>query len=114
MKPRWNPDVLRGLLLAYALHLVWQAIGAVRLGIAPYQPGQFWAALSILVLCALLAVVFLCPTRSNLQAAFILLAVGAISDLGLNVPTPAQTLTIAAAVGAWLVYRPYRSQPKAA
>lgn len=129
MTPRWNADVLRGLLLAYSLHSIWEGIGAFRLGIWPYQPMQFWIGLGVAAAFSVGTVAFLWTTRPRLQAAFVLFASLAAASLlwllwicsarvhaGQPVSFPpsvyfGQAMNVAAAVGAWLLYR---SEPKAA
>ena len=121
MKPRWNIDVLRGLLLALTFHSTWQGIGVLRATVFAYQPSQFWTGLVIVAVFGFCSFAFLCPTRPRLQATFVLTTVAAIVPLLTlfywlrNHPRDefhlafrfcfAQVLNIATAVGAWLAYR---------
>jgi hypothetical protein len=123
MKARWNLDVVRGLLLAFATYSLFQGIGAFRLGIQPYQAGQFWISLGIVALFAFIFWALLFPSRDRMRGVFIVLAAGVLFSLagvfwrmrafpGFSLPLPIAYLFIrgvvlnsAAAVAAWFLYR---------
>jgi len=131
MRPRWNLDLLRGLLLAVPPYYLFIGIRELQFGIHPYMAVQFWGGLGVIIAFALTLLALLYPSRIRLQAVFAFFAVWALTTLFLvfmnfkasplmrlhlfhlwKLYFPAMVNT-AAAVGTWFLYRaePMRWKP---
>lgn len=134
MKPRWSLDLLRGVLLAVALHTFFGEFSLTRIGTFPffYAAFQLWGGAELLLLLAFVSLsafaswALLYPSRGRLQGVFILFAVNAIGSpvmafwslramANASIMTPVhhvrgfsffgETTNIALAIAAWFLYR---------
>ena len=125
MSPRPNADFLRGLLAAYALYLAWINAWGLWMGVGiwvryhQFVPLQMEAALALLALYLFIVFALALPKARRLLAAALLFSVAALvpvivvigwwrqqpQDGFLGGFARNETVRLAAAAGAWRLYR---------